>query len=54
MVSSSEARNLTDVITIRWLMPGEAFIITPQGQWTSDGKGTWFDQSNYHWYLFRL
>ncbi len=43
--------NLTDVVTVRWLFPGEAFI-TPKGQWVPDG-GSWFDQSNYHWYFFQ-
>jgi hypothetical protein len=45
------AYDLTDVITVRWLRPGEAFITT-HGQWTTDGRGKWFDQSNYHWYFF--
>jgi hypothetical protein len=44
--------NLTDVITVRFLKPGEAFI-TPAGAWVQDGKGGWYDQSNYHWYFFQ-
>lgn len=43
---------LTDVATFRWLRPGEAFITT-KGNWADDGKGTWFEQSNYHWYFFQ-
>jgi hypothetical protein len=43
---------LTDVATFRWLRPGEAFITT-KGNWADDGKGKWFEQSNYHWYFFQ-
>ncbi len=42
----------TDVVTMRWLRPGEGFI-TPAGQWANDSHGNWYDQSNYHWYLFQ-
>lgn len=49
--SGKFAYGLTDVATFRWLRPGEAFITT-KGNWADDGKGKWFEQSNYHWYFF--
>jgi hypothetical protein len=42
----------TDVITVRWLMPGEAFI-TPNGGAARDTNGVTYDQSNYHWFFFQ-
>jgi len=42
----------TDVITVRWLMPGEAFI-TPKGGAARDADGVTYDQSNYHWFFFQ-
>ena len=50
--SGTFAYGLTDVATFRWLRPGEAFITT-KGNWADDGKGKWFEQSNYHWYFFQ-
>lgn len=50
--SGKFAYGLTDVATFRWLRPGEAFITT-KGNWADDGKGKWFEQSNYHWYFFQ-
>jgi hypothetical protein len=50
--SGKFAYGLTDVATFRWLKPGEAFITT-KGNWADDGKGKWFEQSNYHWYFFQ-
>lgn len=50
--SGKLAYGLTDVATFRWLKPGEAFITT-KGNWADDGKGKWFEQSNYHWYFFQ-
>jgi hypothetical protein len=45
------AYGLTDVMTFRWLRPGEAFI-TIKGGWVNDGNGRWFETANYHWYFF--
>jgi hypothetical protein len=50
--SGGPSYGLSDVATFRWLKPGEAFI-TPKGGWANDGAGHWFEQSNYHWYLFQ-
>jgi hypothetical protein len=41
----------TDVVTIRFLMPGEAFI-TPAGGTGVDADGTSYDQANFHWFFF--
>ena len=49
--SGGFAFNLSDVITVRWLFPGEAFI-TPRGGVVSDGHGGKIAQDNYHWYFF--
>jgi hypothetical protein len=44
--------NLTDVATLRFVQPGEAFI-TPMGGQFVDPNGTVWDQSNFHWYFFQ-
>jgi hypothetical protein len=44
--------NLSDVATVRFVMPGEAFI-TPAGGTFTDANGTVWDQSNFHWYFFQ-
>jgi hypothetical protein len=49
--SGAFSYGLTDVITVRWLRAGEAFM-TVKGSWVTDGNGRWYDQSNYHWYFF--
>jgi hypothetical protein len=41
----------TDVVTIRFLMPGEAFI-TPAGGTGVDADGSQYDQANFHWFFF--
>src|SRR5262249_32664149 len=43
--------NLSDVATIRFVQPGEAFI-TPAGGTVADAGGASIDRSNYHWYFF--
>src|SRR5260370_32369184 len=50
--SGGFAYNLSDVATVRFVQPGEAFI-TPVGTTWSDGNGNTYDQSNYHWYFFQ-
>ncbi len=49
--SGGFAYNLTDVVVIRWLQPGEAFI-TRRGGSIDDGFGNTLPQTNYHWYFF--
>jgi hypothetical protein len=50
--SGGFAYNLTDVATLRFVQPGEAFI-TPIGSQSVDANGTVWDQSNFHWYFFQ-
>ena len=50
--SGGFAYNLSDVATVRFVQPGEAFI-TPSGGSFTDGNGTTWDQSNFHWYFFQ-
>jgi hypothetical protein len=42
---------LSDVATVRWLHPGEAFV-TPRGGVVDDGHGGRIVQDNLHWYYF--
>jgi hypothetical protein len=49
--SGNLAYGNTDLVTVRWLMPGEAFV-TPKGG-TAYDRGTAYDQSNYHWFFFQ-
>jgi hypothetical protein len=42
---------LSDVVTVRWLYPGEAFV-TPRGGVITDGARQRVQQDNYHWYYF--
>ena len=42
---------LSDVATVRWLHPGEAFV-TPRGGIVDDGHGGRLVQDNFHWYFF--
>src|SRR5262249_40254845 len=44
--------NLSDVATLRFVQPGEAFI-TPMGTQAVQADGTVIDQSNFHWYFFQ-
>jgi hypothetical protein len=41
----------SDVVTVRWLHPGEAFV-TPRGATVDDGHGGRLVQDNLHWYFF--
>ena len=50
--SGGFAYNLHDVATVRFVMPGEAFI-TPAGGTFTDANGRAWDQANYHWYFFQ-
>ncbi len=50
--SGGFAYNLSDVATVRFVQPGEAFI-TPSGTSYVDATGQAWDQSNYHWYFFQ-
>jgi hypothetical protein len=50
--SGGFAYNLSDVATVRFVMPGEAFI-TPAGGTATDANGALYDQSNFHWYFFQ-
>ncbi|HEX8795821.1 MAG TPA: CBM20 domain-containing protein [Polyangiaceae bacterium] len=43
---------LTDIATVRFVHPGEAFI-TPRGGAVTDAQGQPWDQANYHWYFFQ-
>jgi hypothetical protein len=45
------AWGLADVITLRFLSPGEAFI-TPRNDTGVDRFGNAVEQINYHWYFF--
>ena len=49
--SGGYAYNLSDVVTVRWIKPGEAFV-TPAGTTVRDSNGQIWNQSNYHWYFF--
>ncbi|MBX3234443.1 MAG: hypothetical protein KF837_44535 [Labilithrix sp.] len=42
---------LSDVVTVRWLHPGEAFV-TPRGRTITDAAGQRVQQDNFHWYYF--
>lgn len=50
----SLAYGMTDVATIRWLRPGEAFV-TPQGgsMWGYDQGKPQTITANYHWFIFQ-
>jgi hypothetical protein len=50
--SGAFAYNLSDVVTMRWVKPGEAFV-TPRGGSTTDRAGRVWSQPNYHWYFFQ-
>jgi hypothetical protein len=50
--SGGFAYNLSDLATLRFVQPGEAFITASGTSWV-DATGKTWDQSNYHWYFFQ-
>ncbi|MCA1662830.1 MAG: hypothetical protein LC659_00885, partial [Myxococcales bacterium] len=50
--SGGFAYNLSDVATVRFVQPGEAFITASGGSYV-DATGKPWDQSSYHWYFFQ-
>ena len=51
LASGSFALGLSDVATIRWLYPGEAFVTLRGGIERDDAGGT-VERLNYHWFIF--
>jgi hypothetical protein len=50
--SGTFSYNLPDVVTVRFLKPGEAFT-TRAGGFATDTDGQRYGQANFHWYFFQ-